>query len=55
MAGLFRYGPKPPPVKERNRIPTVPGRSWFTYFRFYSLTKPYFDRSWQLPDIEKIK
>ena len=43
------YGPKCPPGKEKNWIPAVPGRAWFTYFRFYSPTEPYFDRSWVLP------
>jgi len=47
------YGPTAPPGKEQNWIPTVPGRAWFTYFRFYSPTEPYFDRSWVLPDIKK--
>ena len=47
------YGPKCPPGKEKNWIPAVPGRAWFTYFRFYSPTEPYFDRSWVLPDIQK--
>jgi hypothetical protein len=49
------YVPKPPPGRERNWIPTVPGRAWFTYFRFYSPTQPYFDRSWVLPDIKKAE
>ncbi len=48
------YGPEAPEGKEQNWIPTVPGRAWFTYFRFYSPTEPYFDRSWVLPDIEKF-
>jgi len=47
------YGPTPPPGKDKNWIPTVPGRAWFTYFRFYSPTEAYFDQSWVLPDIEK--
>ncbi len=46
------FGPAAPEGKEKNWIPTVPGRGWFAYFRFYAPTKPYFDRSWQLPDIE---
>jgi len=25
------------------------------YFRFYAPTEPYFDRSWSLPDIERVK
>lgn len=46
------FGPNPPKGHEKNWIPTVPGRGWFAYFRFYAPTKAYFDRSWQLPDIE---
>ena len=48
------FGPKPPMGKEKNWIPTVPGRGWFAYFRLYAPTEPYFDRTWQLPDIEKL-
>ncbi len=48
------FGPEPPKGKEKNWIPTVPGRGWFAYFRFYAPTKAYFDRSWSLPDIEKV-
>nr|WP_319396883.1 DUF1254 domain-containing protein [uncultured Desulfobacter sp.] len=48
------FGPEAPKGKEKNWIPTVPGRGWFAYFRFYAPTKAYFDRSWSLPDIEKV-
>jgi hypothetical protein len=41
--------------KAVNWIPTVPGRAWFPYFRFYSPTEPYFDRSWVPPNIEKAR
>jgi hypothetical protein len=47
------FGPTAPAGKERNWIPTVPGRGWFALFRFYAPTERYFDRSWQLPDVEK--
>ena len=47
------YGPKAPEGKESNWIPTVAGRAWFSYFRFYSPTEAYFDRSWVLSDIKK--
>jgi hypothetical protein len=46
-------GPKAPAGFENNWIPTVPGRNWFAYFRFYRPTEPYFDRSWPLPDFEE--
>jgi hypothetical protein len=39
---------------EENWIPTVPGKNWFAYFRFYQPTEAYFDRSWPLPDFEPV-
>jgi hypothetical protein len=47
-------GPKPPAGFEKNWIPTVPGRNWFAYFRFYQPTEAYFDRSWPLPDFVQV-
>jgi hypothetical protein len=47
-------GPKAPTGFGKNWIPTVPGRNWFAYFRFYNPTEAYFDRSWPLPDFEEI-
>jgi hypothetical protein len=46
-------GPKAPAGFEKNWIPTVPGKNWFAYFRFYQPTEAYFDRSWPLPDFER--
>jgi hypothetical protein len=46
-------GPDEPKSGTTNWIPTVQGKAWFPYFRFYSPTEAYFDRSWVLPDIEK--
>jgi hypothetical protein len=47
-------GPRAPAGFEQNWIPTVPGRNWFVYFRFYQPTEGYFDRSWPLPDFERL-
>jgi len=47
-------GPTRPAGFEKNWIPTVPGRNWFAYFRFYQPTETYFDRSWPLPDFEQV-
>jgi hypothetical protein len=47
-------GPKASAGFEQNWIPTVPGKNWFAYFRFYRPTEPYFDRSWPLPDFEAL-
>jgi len=45
-------GPESPAGFEANWIPTVPGRSWFAYFRFYEPTAAYFDKGWPLGDCE---
>jgi len=47
-------GPSAPAGFEKNWIPTVAGKNWFAYFRFYNPTEAYFDRSWPLPDFEPI-
>lgn len=47
-------GPKAPAGFEKNWIPTVPGKNWFAYFRFYQPTEAYFDKSWPLPDFEQV-
>jgi hypothetical protein len=50
------FGPTPPPKRfEKNWIQTAPGKGWFAYFRFYGPTEAFFDKSWTLPDIEKVK
>ena len=51
----LHFGPKAPAGKESNWLPTLPGRGWFAYFRFYAPTEPYFDRSWKLPDLVRVK
>lgn len=47
-------GPKKPEGdKEKNWIPTEPGRAWFPYFRLYSPKQAFLDQTWVLPDIQK--
>ena len=48
------FGPKSPAGKEANWVQTLPGKGWFAYFRFYGPTEPFFDKSWSLPDFEKL-
>jgi hypothetical protein len=48
-------GPKPPAGKEENWIPTASGRNWFAAFRFYGPEKPLFEKTWKLPDVEKVQ
>jgi hypothetical protein len=47
----LHFGPTPPASGESNWVQTVPGRHWFSYFRFYGPLEPYLDRSWKLGDI----
>jgi hypothetical protein len=50
------FAPTAPAGKPKsNWIKTIPGKGWFSYFRLYGPTKPYFDRSWVLSDIEELK
>jgi hypothetical protein len=37
-----------------NWVQTLPGKSWFTIFRLYGPLQPWFDKTWQLPDIEAV-
>ena len=48
------FGPEAPEGKEQNWIPTVPNQGFFAYIRLYAPLEPYFDRTWALPDIEKV-
>ena len=48
------FGPKKP-SGAANWIKTNAGRGWFPYFRFYAPSETYFDKSWQLNDIELIR
>jgi hypothetical protein len=49
------FGPAAPKGFEKNWIPTVPSRAWFAWLRLYAPLEAYFDKTWQLPDIEKVK
>jgi hypothetical protein len=43
-----------PDTPESNWLRTVPGKGWFTLFRPYSSSEPFFDQSWRPGDFEKI-
>jgi hypothetical protein len=48
------FGPKPPAGKGTNWVPTSPNGQFEVLFRFYGPEKPLFDKTWKLPDIERI-
>ena len=47
------FGPKAPAGKDANWIPT--GEDFFLIFRLYGPKKAYFDKTWELPDVEQVK
>ena len=47
LVGVVFYRPNP--------APTVEGHDYFLLFRFYGPTQPFFDKSWKLNDLKKLK
>ena len=45
---------KAPAGKESNWLYTPPDKNWFPWFRFYGPEKAVLDKSWKMPDIERI-
>ncbi|OCP01806.1 MULTISPECIES: DUF1254 domain-containing protein [unclassified Ensifer] len=48
------FGPKAPAGKEANWVPVDPGRKFELLFRLYGPQKPLFEKTWKLPDAEKL-
>jgi hypothetical protein len=48
------FGPRAPKGKEGNWVPTKAGGSFEVLFRFYGPEKELFDKTWTLPDIERL-
>jgi hypothetical protein len=48
------FGPNAPAGKESNWVPTSANGQFEVLFRFYGPEKPVFDKTWGLPDIERI-
>jgi hypothetical protein len=51
----LHFGPTPPSGANANFVQTVPGKGWFTYFRLYGPTAPYFEKRWALPDLDEVR
>ena len=47
------FGPKAPAGFEKNWVPTA-GKNFFLIFRLYGPEKAFFDKSWKMPDVEKV-
>jgi hypothetical protein len=48
------FGSKAPAGKESNWVPTSANGKFEVLFRLYGPEKPLFDKSWKLPDVERI-
>jgi len=48
------FGPKAPTGQDSNWLYTAAGQKWFPWFRLYGPEKAVFDKSFKLPDIERI-
>lgn len=48
------FGPTAPKGKEANWVPTDPERKFELLFRLYGPEKPLFEKTWKLPDVEKV-
>jgi hypothetical protein len=48
------FGPQTPAGKETNWVPTDPKGQFEVLFRLYGPEKAYADKTWKLPDIERI-
>ena len=49
------FGPTAPAGRESNWVPTKTGGRFEVLFRLYGPDKTFFDKVWQLPDIEEAK
>ena len=48
------FGPVAPEGRETNWVPTDPLRDFEVMFRLYAPTQALFDKTWTLPDIERV-
>jgi hypothetical protein len=47
-------GPKAPAGEEANWLYTPAGKGWWPWFRLYGPEQVFFDKTWKLPDIERV-
>ena len=48
------FSPQAPAGQDNNWVTTAKGSPWFVTFRLYGPDKPFFDKTWKLPDIERL-
>lgn len=48
-------GPKPPAGQESNWLQAVSGKGFYLMLRAYGSTEAFFDKTWRLPDAQKVQ
>jgi hypothetical protein len=48
------FGPQAPRGFEKNWVTTA-GKSFFLIFRLYGPEQPLFEKTWRLPEVEKVQ
>ena len=48
------FGPAAPAGREANWVSTVLGMGWLAMFQFYGPDKSLFEKTWKLPEIERV-
>ena len=43
-----------PSGSDTNWVQTIPDEGWFVLFRFYGPERGFYDKTWKLPDFEKV-
>lgn len=49
------FAPKAPADKENNWVATNKNGQWFIIFRLYGPDKPFFEKTWKMPDVEQVR
>jgi hypothetical protein len=49
------FGPEAPAGHESNWLETPAGSGWWPWFRFFGPEEALFEKTWNLPDIERLK
>jgi len=49
------FGPQPPEASDANWVETNPNAGWFVLFRFFGPEREYYDKTWKLPDFERVE
>jgi hypothetical protein len=52
---VLHFAPEPPDGQVTNWVPTRKDEGFEVLCRFYGPQKPFFDKTWRLPDVERVR